>query len=195
MYSQNDEEKYILEYFGEKKDGRFLDLGAYDGLTFSNVRALAERGWSGVCVEASPQCFVKLQENMKPFPQVQLICAAVSRLQTGIIKFFDSAGAVGSTSEEHYEKWKPHQDDFSEIYVAQAPLFQLREMGPFDFVSVDLEGTSYHVLGEILEHPKLPQMICIEVDEGQDLPEKVYPMLWAQYRMIARTAENAIYAL
>ena len=50
MYSQNNEEEIILNFFKEKK-GIFLDLGAYDGIGLSNTRALAEKGWKGVCVE------------------------------------------------------------------------------------------------------------------------------------------------
>ena len=44
MYSQNEEEKYILEAIGEQV-GIFLDIGAYDGETRSNTLALVEREW------------------------------------------------------------------------------------------------------------------------------------------------------
>ena len=54
LYSQNNEQTYILEAFAEKSDGRFLDIGAYDAKLLSNTRALYERGWSGVMVEPSP---------------------------------------------------------------------------------------------------------------------------------------------
>lgn len=40
MFSQNQEEKYTLEYFKNFK-GRFLDIGAADGVGLSNTRALA----------------------------------------------------------------------------------------------------------------------------------------------------------
>ena len=36
MYSQRDEELHILGYFGDKV-GRFIDIGAYDGKSFSNT--------------------------------------------------------------------------------------------------------------------------------------------------------------
>ncbi len=59
MYSQNDEERVILELVGDGK-GRFLDIGAFDGVMFSNTRALVERGWCGICVEPNPFTFLKL---------------------------------------------------------------------------------------------------------------------------------------
>ena len=64
MFSQRDEEQVILDHFGDRV-GTFLDVGAYDGITFSNTHALALKGWSGVCVEASPSCFVKLMKILR----------------------------------------------------------------------------------------------------------------------------------
>ena len=39
MYSQNQEEEVIVSYFGNKI-GNLIDIGAYDGITFSNSRKL-----------------------------------------------------------------------------------------------------------------------------------------------------------
>jgi len=61
MYSQNKEEEVILKYFNGQT-GSFLDCGSNDGVTFSNTRALAERGWKGVLIEPSPKAYAKLKE-------------------------------------------------------------------------------------------------------------------------------------
>jgi len=66
MYSQNNEEDVILNYFGSFV-GTFLDCGANDGVTLSNTRALAERGWCGVLVEPSPKAYARLKENCKNY--------------------------------------------------------------------------------------------------------------------------------
>lgn len=59
MSSQFEEEKYILKAVGETP-GRFLDVGCWDPITFSNTRALVERGWSGVMIEPAPGPFIEL---------------------------------------------------------------------------------------------------------------------------------------
>jgi len=65
MYSQNNEEQIILNYLGDST-GHFLDIGAFDGITFSNTYELVKRGWTGVMVEASPRTFIKLATHNLP---------------------------------------------------------------------------------------------------------------------------------
>lgn len=56
-YSQNGEEEHILHYLdtiGITK-GHLVDLGAGDGYTMSNTRALLERGWTGDLYDGDPK--------------------------------------------------------------------------------------------------------------------------------------------
>ena len=41
------------QYFGDKI-GSFVEVGAFDGMTYSNTWHLANRGWYGVYIEAHP---------------------------------------------------------------------------------------------------------------------------------------------
>ena len=53
--SQWGEEKWLLEhFFAEKRNGVYVELGAVDGVRFSNTLALHTcRDWTGVLVEAN----------------------------------------------------------------------------------------------------------------------------------------------
>jgi hypothetical protein len=56
-YSQNGEEQVILDIFdtlGITK-GHLVDLGAGDGVSMSNTRALLERGWTGDLYDGDPR--------------------------------------------------------------------------------------------------------------------------------------------
>jgi hypothetical protein len=59
-YSQFEEQDHILHAVQNITEGRFLDIGSWDAVTFSNTRALFELGWSGVMIEPSPGPFVEL---------------------------------------------------------------------------------------------------------------------------------------
>lgn len=56
-YSQNGEQAHILHYLktmGIEK-GHLVDLGAGDGRTMSNTRALLDRGWTGDLFDGDPK--------------------------------------------------------------------------------------------------------------------------------------------
>ena len=46
------QDKWVVEYFNEKREGYFLDIGAMDGITASNTYILETKyRWKGLCVE------------------------------------------------------------------------------------------------------------------------------------------------
>lgn len=66
-YGRHGQDKYLHEkIFGDLKKGRFLDIGAYDGIESSNTLFFEETlGWTGICVEPLPHIFQKLVKNRK----------------------------------------------------------------------------------------------------------------------------------
>lgn len=172
MYSQEGEEKVILDYFGPF-NGRFLDLGAYDGKAFSNTLALYDKGWSGVLVEASPQCFKSLQRIYKDRKRSSLVCACVVAGGPRMVKFYDDGGANATVSTSHKQKWL--DVPYTEIYVPGIGVRQLLQAfpGKFDFISIDLEGISWEVLVELGPHllNLKTRLLCVEVESEQGRAE------------------------
>lgn len=56
----------------------FLTLARGTAKGFSNTYRLAELGWKGVCVEASPTVFPSLAKNHAGNPDIVLVNAAVA---------------------------------------------------------------------------------------------------------------------
>lgn len=163
MYSQNNEEHYILEHFKGQK-GKFLDIGAYQGVQFSNTHALALSGWEGVCVEPSPLPFTGLMQVYKDRPDIKLVNAAMSYRDTGLVEFADSGGdAISTTSAIHENRWNKIVN-FHHIYVNTVTIREiLRVFGEkFDFISLDVEGTNVEILNTIPLEIIQPSLICIE---------------------------------
>jgi FkbM family methyltransferase len=166
MYSQNDEEQYILEAVGDGP-GVFLDIGAFDGKTFSNTAALADRGWSGVLVEPSMNAFTALRRRYADNPRIQLVHAAVGCVR-GLVKFWESPDAVSTTSEKHREVWESAAAFQEPYYVAQVTipdLLNLPSLRSLDLVSIDTEGTSSEIFAHwfTLSIPK-PKVFIVEYD-------------------------------
>jgi FkbM family methyltransferase len=64
-YGQYGQDSVIKQFFDKKGiiNGIFLDVGAHDGIRFSNTYILEKDGWEGVCVEAHPDYFKIMQSN------------------------------------------------------------------------------------------------------------------------------------
>ncbi len=63
FHSQVGQDQFLFErFFLGKRNGTFVDIGAYDGQTFSNSLFFEQNlGWTGLCVEPLPTEFEKLK--------------------------------------------------------------------------------------------------------------------------------------
>ncbi len=61
-FSQYGQDIFINTFlFRGRRGGFFVDIGAYDGVTYSNTCFLErELGWQGICFEPNPEAFRKL---------------------------------------------------------------------------------------------------------------------------------------
>lgn len=165
-YSQSGEQAAILKACGETV-GRYLDIGAYHPTTFSNTRALYERGWSGVMVEPSPLPFEALLREYGNDDRVTLICAAVDVSDEGLVKLYATQDALSTTNEQWYgelNKRAGYRGGFyGSFFVPTVSIDRLMDFGPFDFVNIDTEGSSEALAWEVLWDMKpLPKCICVE---------------------------------
>lgn len=65
-YGQCAQDKLLFEhYFWGKKEGVFVDIGAHNGVTYSNSYFFEKLGWKGLCVEPIPECYQQLVKNRK----------------------------------------------------------------------------------------------------------------------------------
>ncbi len=191
-YSQNLEQTVIVNQFRQRK-GTFLDLGSFDGIYLSNVRALAEMGWPGVMVEASPTVFEKLKRNYEDFPEIELHNVAVGSA-TGILDFHDNHGAYGTLHLSETQRWKGSQQ-FKKIEVPVVEINEFLERceyKTFDFISCDIEGEDLNVIKRMDFDALKTKMICVEWN-GKDkfLYDKI--LLPFGFRLIHRNNENLIY--
>jgi FkbM family methyltransferase len=60
-HSQIEQERWVLAMCQGRRDGRFAEIGAFDGVSLSNTFCLErDHGWRGVLVEPNPTLFAKL---------------------------------------------------------------------------------------------------------------------------------------
>jgi FkbM family methyltransferase len=199
-YSQTTEQQIILNYFKDWK-GTFLDMGANDGITFSNTYALALLGWSGAYVEASPKAFAKLKANIQPLNKGQLDLheIAIDKTNGGKI-LMESGPLVTNKDVALVSTFHDSEMDRFKASVRYTPVgvkcmdWQtfLKECAykQFDFISMDIEGSEMDVLPQMdLSEVK---MFCIEWNSNHVL-KAAYEPYFKDFKLIHTTAENLIY--
>ena len=161
--------KIYLDYFGYKTDGFFVDVGANDGITASNIYGLALAGWEGLCYEAVPDYYRRCVENFKEYPKVKCINTVVGD-RKGYVEF-TVAGMISTYNDYHIhtEYWGP---DYAWGKKIGLPIITLDEslkesevIPEFDVFSLDVEGSETDVLQHFDIGYWLPKMAIIEAQE------------------------------
>lgn len=201
MYSQNQEEAIILQYFLDKK-GTFLDIGANDGVTLSNVRALAELGWRGNLIEPSKTAYDKAIDNYKDYKNIYIYNCAISD-KTGHFDFYESGEHLGngdysllsSLKEDETKRWTKEQ--FTKTTVNSFTFRDWLNMSKhqyFDFISIDAEGYDYEILTQINLKRLKVKMFCVE-HNGNKINQFVDYGLQYDFKVIHANNENLIMAI
>ena len=192
MYSQGDEERYILAAFKDRKEpGRFIDIGSWHPLQFSNVRALYGIGWSGVCIEPSPGPMLNLIAEYGSEPRITLIQAAVG-VESGLRAMHISNDALSTASDSEYERWKDKAEFIGQVVIPVITLEQItNQWGGFDFWSIDAEGLSGDILVRMINLDLRPDCVCVEY--GDRLSELCAKVTQHGYRLTYANGTNGIF--
>jgi FkbM family methyltransferase len=164
-YSQDGEQEHILTACHQEY-GKFLDLGAWNAFEKSNTRALYDKGWDGVMVEPSPVPFANLVQEYGPVPRRVTLINKAAGLAPGFLHFWITDDAVSTSDPAIYKKWKLAAKYIGEMDVEVVTLEQLYDdYGPFQFVNLDTEGTSFYLFRRLMEMGQRPRCICLEYDD------------------------------
>src|SRR3972149_10679868 len=95
FYSQCGQDEYFFNnFFKDKSNGVVVEVGAYDGVMFSNSYFFELLGWSTVCIEPNPDFFDKITQIRKGF---KYNCA-VSDVEGKTLEFLSCTGYTSSLS-------------------------------------------------------------------------------------------------
>ncbi len=102
-YSQHGQDKYLVEeVFNYKENGFFLEIGAHDGISFSNTYCLEKDfHWRGICVEPIPELFEKLKNNRQCI--CENVCIDVVRGKKNFLRCFGFITEMYSGIADYYD--------------------------------------------------------------------------------------------
>ncbi|MDZ7831116.1 MAG: FkbM family methyltransferase [Desulfobacterales bacterium] len=171
FYSQNGEDFLLWSLFENlKKPGFFVEVGALDGIRFSNTYFFESKDWKGICIEPQPEYFKLLSKNR---PNSYCFEGAASN-ENGYIDFYADKNGDFSTlinSNAERAKAKNKVEDYKKIIVPINRLDEILEKAkapvPIEFVSIDVEGAEQLVLeGFDISHYK-PRVLIVEANDAK----------------------------
>lgn len=134
-YSQVGQDIWAIEMHKFKKNGYFLDIGAFDGVNFSNSYLLeSEYDWNGICIEALPVNFELLKNSRKC---ISLNCALTDKIGKCHI---NSSGSTSRLGNQNHNTVEVTTTTFEEIFS----LYNVPTI--IDYLSLDIEGQEYLAL-------------------------------------------------
>ena len=86
FHAQNGEDRWLDAYFGAKRSGFFVEIGAFDGYNLSNTFHFEQLGWTGILVEPDPQKAALCRTHRPRSNTFQ--CAMVGPEAAGEITFY-----------------------------------------------------------------------------------------------------------
>jgi FkbM family methyltransferase len=169
MPSQNGEDVLINKFFGGRRTGRYLEVGAYDGVGFSNTYFLDALGWDGILVEPAPD---QAEACRRSRPHSRVIQAACGR-GGGRIRFKVVKGNVGIGTLSYMGDDAKHERRIAReggtIEEVEVPLLTLDEIigdSKIDLLSIDVEGAELQVLESGNLTALSPELIVLEDNTG-----------------------------
>jgi len=152
-YSQIGQDLAVLNYYNKKRNGYFVEVGASDGIAFSNTYLLEKDfDWKGICVEANP---IKFKQLCRYRPTAVCVENAVFSHSGLTVKFnvnyFDLLSGISSHISKKKKRWvTDFKNSSSEISVTTISLTDLLSNANapafIEYLSLDTEGSEFEIL-------------------------------------------------
>lgn len=159
--------KILLTIYNEflvgKTNGILVEVGAFDGINYSNTYGLLKAGWKGILIEPDPISIEKLNQNLSGL-DYKLLPYAVASKNLGKIRLFQNE-AFSSVLPNRRRKSKG-------ILVETRTLDALLvDLETYDMFNLDVEGYEIEVLKgyNILKHN--PKVAIVETHDKTKNPK------------------------
>ncbi len=173
-YGQWGEDVILIGMFPDKKDGFYVDVGAFHPMHYSNTYLLYKKGWHGINIDPNPWSIRLFNLHRRRDVNLNYGVNKEASIQPYFIFNHQSCNTFSEKQKEEMLK-RPFMRLIKETEVSCLPLrtilsehAQGREI---DLLNIDVEGMSMEVLQSFDWGGNKPKVIAIE-DDDFDLKNK-----------------------
>ena len=151
FYSQQDEDKYIIQYLLKDKitDGTYLEIGACDGLLYSNTKTLEDFfNFKGILIEPQENFFKNIKNN-RSIVNNELYNCAVTNNESSTISFIGNNAEGGITNNINTNLNKYNWTSYDVPNKKMKDILNNSKFTYIDFMIIDVEGSELSLLQSI----------------------------------------------
>ena len=184
----DNEDTAVLDYFKDKKNGFYVDVGCYHPIHRNNTYLLHKQNWNGVNIDTS-EFSIDLFNHMRP-KDLNYNCAISNRNE--IIKLFYQKELSQLSTTVRDQAKTVFQGNIKEKEIQAFTLDEILSEGKFknnkiDFLDIDVEGADLKVLEGLSFDVYKPELVSVEIhakeikksDIYKFLIDKNYELLWS----------------
>ena len=191
-YSQSGEDIFIEAYMKRHniKNGKYVDVGAFHPIKYSNTCLLFNKGWSGINIDLNPTSidYFKILR-----PKDKNVCCAISNKEKKTRIFINNIfSPLNTISRKHASRF--NFDSKNELqFFTKSRKFNNIVKKKFNFLNIDIEGLDYQVLKSINFNKYRPNLICIEILDKKKLKDIKRYLNKFEYYYIKRFAASYLF--
>lgn len=160
LYSQLDEEVIIRHFFGDRRDGFYLDVGCAGAAESTTTYYLEEHlGWTGIGIDALDS--YKASWDMYR-PKSKFISCAITDHTGDTITFYEY-GPISSIYEDWAPKFGVKGRPIEVSTITLNDLLAAQGVEKIDFMSMDIEGAELAALAGFDIRRYCVEFVCIEM--------------------------------
>jgi FkbM family methyltransferase len=163
--SESVEEWLVRDYFGDRRGGVFVDIGASDYRLQSNTYRLETAlGWSGLAVDALPTFAEGYRQHR---PRTMFIAAFVGRREGDAATLYvdPSLTQMASADEKFTARFTEKASPTAVRTRTMDSLLDQAKISSIDFLSMDIELHEPEALAGFSIGRFRPALVCIEAHE------------------------------
>ena len=148
--SQLGQDLKVLEFYKNKENGFFIELGASDGIELSNTYLLeTQYNWKGICCEPIPARCKQLVRNRPN----SICCSKAVYNKSGLVVLFDIANnfdllsGISKDIDHHRQRVDANKTTIKVETISLIDLLDQNNAPAFiEYMSLDTEGSEYEIL-------------------------------------------------
>jgi len=195
---------FVVSFFEGMKNGIFIDVGAYDGVTWSNSLVLEKYfDWTGICIEPIIEAYEKLLKVRSS----KSINSAISNFD-GVTQFIKVAGYAEMLSgvassmnkthidriENEIKKFGGNKEVLNVKVESIRSILEKESIDEIDYLSIDVECGELNVLKGINWDSTNIKLISCEINEYSDRKELDSFLKDRNYRHLGRVCSDEFYS-